>query len=84
MCFWKKKKPNGNKEPSESEKVLADSKKNLGDLTLLFKHGVTRFDESEAYLKALVELHPEVKEHPAVLDLAKRQEEYRKEKAGEN
>lgn len=84
MCFWKKKKPNKNKELSESEKVLADSKRNLADITLLLNHGVTRFDETEAYLKALIELHPEVKGHPAVLDLAKREEKYRKEKAKEN
>lgn len=84
MWPWKKKKPTEKKEPSESEKVLAESKRNVEDITLLFKHGVTRFDESEAYLKALIELHPEVKEHPAILDLRKREEEYQAEKAKRN
>lgn len=79
--FGKKNKVTKPVEISELEKQGEDIKKMAKDVSLMFKYGVSRLDYSEAYLKALVELHPEIKDHPAILDLLKREEEYQKEKS---
>lgn len=82
MCFWKRKK----KQMDKSEESLKGNpeveklEEFAGNLSLMMKHEVTRFDVTEAYVKALVDLHPEVKEHPRVIDLVKREKAYRKEK----
>ncbi len=56
----------------------------LDGIKLIVKHRVTRVDETAACLKALIELHPEIKEHSAVVDYKRRKAEYQAEKAKQN
>lgn len=65
MWFWRKKK-------GKVKKPLSD----LRIISLQMEYRITRLDYMEAYLKALLKLHPEVKDHPAVLDLAVRRAKY--------
>lgn len=75
MWPWKKKDKLDTVMP-EPDEVLAKYEKLMEKLTLASDFEVTRFDRMEAYIKALVVLHPEVKEHPIVKDLSKRVEQH--------
>ena len=78
--LWKRK-AKVEKPVSESAKSLEELKGIAGSLGMQIKHGVTRFDQSDAYLKALIALHPEVHDQPAIIEMKKREEEYQKEVA---
>jgi hypothetical protein len=41
--------------------------------------GVTRLDELETYVSTLMGIHPELQNHPAILDLRDRQKACREE-----
>lgn len=41
--------------------------------------GVTRLDRLDIYVNALVDIHPELKNHPQVIDFNERYEAYKKE-----
>lgn len=85
MCFLRRKKKElAKQEVKQKDPKLSEMEEATRSISLMVKHKVTRFDETEAYVKALVDLHPEVKEHPAVRELQRREEEYLREKAGEN
>ena len=80
---WQKKQADEQKEPPARDQRLSgidmQIDMQIDMLKLMSKHNVTRFDGLEAHMKALVDLHPEAREHEAVLDFAKRLDEYKKD-----
>jgi len=63
-------------ESQRDEDRARTIEKSMQEIQLLLSLRASRIDEFEAYLQALVGLHPEVRDHPKVLEFERRRKEY--------
>ena len=78
--MWLKRKrsnkPQASFLGSDADKQLGDIQKMTEELKLAYRFGVIKDDYYDAFIQALIEIHPEVRGHPKVREFIDKAQSY--------